>query len=315
MNRFIGGVVFLAGCLVSQLPAIAADPLGPFFFTNVDLRPDEQGVKYCRSTGTATFRSDGTVQLTGDGPELCRKYPSGGIETHSMGGTLFYTVDSGGVMIAESSDMQQAPIHFKVISKGCALVSDETVQDPKFLLSWAALVKESCVSGVADLPGPVLGKREIGVSRRITFGAGAPGWHVVGIGNFDGQRGTDDVAFLRNNLQGEVRLRLLDDKGGQISDVGVFPAGDPNWKVVGVGDFNGDGRMDLAWRRANNTGEIRIHLLNGSQRLADLGLPTPPKGWEFVGIGDFIGSGKSQILWRVAPDGPFQAWVPDIPAQ
>jgi len=78
----------------------------------------------------------------------------------------------------------------------------------------------------------------------------------------------------------------------------VRTVADPNWKVVGVGDFNGDGKADILWRNSS-TGENYIYLMNATviasegyiRRVAD-------QNWEVAGVGDFDGDGKDDILWR-----------------
>jgi hypothetical protein len=43
-----------------------------------------------------------------------------------------------------------------------------------------------------------------------------------------------------------------------------------------LGDFNKDGNSELAWRRQDDTGEVRIWLLDGAGNVTkDIGLPAP----------------------------------------
>jgi hypothetical protein len=46
---------------------------------------------------------------------------------------------------------------------------------------------------------------------------------------------------------GEARLWLLDGRK-LVEDIGLTPPA-ADWRVIGVGDFNGDGKADLLWRR------------------------------------------------------------------
>jgi hypothetical protein len=72
-----------------------------------------------------------------------------------------------------------------------------------------------------------------------------------------------------------VRLWLLDGAGHVKQDLGLPPP-DSGWKVIGIGDFDSDGHVDLAWRRQDETGEVRLWLLDGAGHVKqDLGLPAP----------------------------------------
>ncbi len=75
-----------------------------------------------------------------------------------------------------------------------------------------------------------------------------------------------------------------------------------NVAVPYYGDFNGDGKSDLVWRRQDDTLEARLNLLDGGTLLADVGLPIGDPGWKVVGIGDFNGDGKSDLAWRRQDD-------------
>ncbi len=51
------------------------------------------------------------------------------------------------------------------------------------------------------------------------------------------------------------------------------------WEVIAVADFDGDGKADLAWRRQDETGEVRIWLLDGAGGVKkDMGLPAEHLG-------------------------------------
>src|SRR6267142_832045 len=104
--------------------------------------------------------------------------------------------------------------------------------------------------------------------------------------------------------------RLIDGPGG-ISSFGEDEAGelyvaslsagegyirtvmDPNWRVAGVGDFDGDGREDVLWRNSA-TGENYVYLMNGTV-IAGEGYvrPVADLNWQIAGIGDFDGDGKA----------------------
>jgi hypothetical protein len=71
-----------------------------------------------------------------------------------------------------------------------------------------------------------------------------------------------------------------------------------NWQLAGLGDFNGDGVVDILWRDSN-TGTVAIWFLTSSltvQSAASLGA-LPPSTWAIAQTGDYDGDGNSDILW------------------
>jgi hypothetical protein len=70
------------------------------------------------------------------------------------------------------------------------------------------------------------------------------------------------------------------------------------WTIVGLGDFNGDGKTDILWR--DTSGNVAIWEMNGTSLLIGSSsfVGNVPASWSIVGTGDFNGDGKSDILWR-----------------
>jgi hypothetical protein len=79
---------------------------------------------------------------------------------------------------------------------------------------------------------------------------------------------------------------------------------DTRWEIKGVGDFDGDGKADIAWRHSQS-GENYLYPMDGTtikptegflRTVADL-------DWKIVAVGDYDGDGKSDLLWRHASTG------------
>jgi hypothetical protein len=71
-----------------------------------------------------------------------------------------------------------------------------------------------------------------------------------------------------------------------------------DWSMVGIGDFDGDGKSDLLWR--TTTGADQVWYGSGTRgtvrAMASLAAQDP--SWSVAGIGDFNANGRSDILWR-----------------
>jgi hypothetical protein len=142
-------------------------------------------------------------------------------------------------------------------------------------------------------------------------------WRIVGTGDFNGD-GKNDILWV-NASDGTMQIWLMD--GGRVAGrVNVIAENGkpehlaPPWRIVGAGDFNGDGKADILWVNATD-GAMQIWFMNGGQIMgrgtvvAENGTPEhsgPP--WRIVGIGGFNGNGQADILWANASDGTMQIW-------
>ena len=84
-------------------------------------------------------------------------------------------------------------------------------------------------------------------------------------------------------------------------------AADQNWMIVGVGDFNGDGKPDILWRNTS-TGQNAVWYMNGVTLIGVDSANSSHQNWIIVGVGDFNGDGKPDILWRNTTTGQNAVW-------
>jgi hypothetical protein len=93
-----------------------------------------------------------------------------------------------------------------------------------------------------------------------TTGYSAPDW--ASIGDFSGD-GKDDIAWYSGWDSGRIKVLQTNSAGTGFGSSLTWAAnyGNPQW--AGVGDFNGDGKDDIAWYESWST-NITILLTNTS---------------------------------------------------
>ena len=81
------------------------------------------------------------------------------------------------------------------------------------------------------------------------------------------------------------------------------------WKIVGIGDLNGDGHRDIVWM--HDDGTMAAWLLQGAQVISTSYLSvnrmTDPT-WRIRGVGDTNGDGKADLVWQNTGDGRLGVW-------
>ena len=78
------------------------------------------------------------------------------------------------------------------------------------------------------------------------------------------------------------------------------------WKIVGTGDFDGDGRDDVVWRSSANGANTIWRSANSTTQIAVTTVNN--MDWSIAGIGDYNGDGRSDLVWRNGRSGANQIW-------
>jgi len=136
-------------------------------------------------------------------------------------------------------------------------------------------------------------------------------WKIVGIGDFNGN-GKPDLVW-QNDATGEIAVWFMDGVTYQSHQSFSIPTVNTNWKIVGVADFNDNGKPDLVWQN-NVTGEIAIWFMDGVtyQSHQSFSIPTVSNtNWKIAGIADFNSNGKPDLVWQNYATGEIAVWFMD----
>jgi 6-phosphogluconolactonase (cycloisomerase 2 family) len=127
-------------------------------------------------------------------------------------------------------------------------------------------------------------------------------WQIVAVAGFDGD-GKADILW-RNASSGENYLYPMDGTAIKPGEGFLRTVADLNWKIVGVGDFDGDGKADVVWRNSAS-GENYLYPMDGIAIKATEGYlrTVSDLAWQIVAVGDYDGDGKSDLLWRNSSTG------------
>ena len=128
-------------------------------------------------------------------------------------------------------------------------------------------------------------------------GLTVPDWSAVGDFNGDGK---DELAWYQSAGSSAGTVNVLPSSGSSFGSPSswITGLGRPTW--VGVGDYNGDNKDDLAWYHATgaNAQSVTVFLSNGANGFTNAGRWITGMGKpDWAGVGDFNGDAKDDIAW------------------
>lgn len=135
-------------------------------------------------------------------------------------------------------------------------------------------------------------------------------WQIRGAGDIDGDGKTDLV--WQNQTTGQISAWLMNGtqlRDGRLLTPSVVP--DTAWQIVGVADFNADGRADLLWQNQQN-GLLSVWFMNGTSRIDGVWLSpnqVSDTNWKIQAIGDLNNDGSPDLIWRQQSSGFIAAWL------
>jgi hypothetical protein len=141
-------------------------------------------------------------------------------------------------------------------------------------------------------------------------GVGDPNWKVVGTGRFrPASTNANDILWFHLTTR-QIAVWYLTNSLYLSSGMIVNDAG-PEWKLVGAGDFNGDGWSDLLWQD-EVAGQKAMWFMQDTTRLSTSLFGGQYQTWpqtKMSTTGRFDGDNKSDIVWRGTAGTAGAAWI------
>jgi hypothetical protein len=136
----------------------------------------------------------------------------------------------------------------------------------------------------------------------------APGWQIVGAADFNSDGKVD---LMWQHTDGWLAVWYMNGSkmtGAQLLNPGQIAGND--WKIVGVGDFNADGKPDLVWQHRD--GWLSLWYMSGTNRLDAVYLnpmQVADADWKIRAVIDLDGDGKTDLIWQHMSNGWLGAWL------
>lgn len=137
-------------------------------------------------------------------------------------------------------------------------------------------------------------------------------WQIQGVGTFEaGSTLRNDIVW-RNQKTGATIIWIMEGTN-RVGTIDIQDVKNSAWEIAGVGDFDGDGRLnDLVWRNYA-TGSNVIWFVNpdGTKQTQSLS-PLSNSNWRIEGVSDFDGDGfADDLLWHNSTLGRTSVWFID----
>lgn len=136
---------------------------------------------------------------------------------------------------------------------------------------------------------------------------------IIAVGDFNGD-GSDDILHRTNDAIGTVYVTFMSPDGA-LQTSRYDGALQSQFEFVAAGDFNDDGKHDVAWRHSE-TGQVVLWLMSRPGRMtrANSGVLFGDE-WRGETAGNFNNSEEHDILWRNTASGGMLAWYMDDPEE
>ena len=134
-------------------------------------------------------------------------------------------------------------------------------------------------------------------------------WRIAAVGDLDND-GHPDLVF-QDPVTGESQVWFMGGADGTTLTGAAILSGVTTWRVVGVGHFNGDPRLDVVWQDSMS-GNSQVSYMDGTRALGVLNTAplSVPNAWQIVAVADFNDDGQPDLVWQdVKGTGAVQIWI------
>jgi hypothetical protein len=163
--------------------------------------------------------------------------------------------------------------------------------------------------------GRIIGQDYVKFQNQLSKTEDNANWQIRGLSDMDGN-GTLELVLHNAQLDRTAIWYLPSDGSTNLTDVKFVTRGSaiaglqsPGTNLVGVGDFDGDGKSELLFRN-NLTDRTTLWKLNGAAVVqAQLLIPTGQSSWEIKLVADFNNDGRADIAWQNTSNGQSAIWL------
>jgi hypothetical protein len=300
------GLVTIAGAntaypLTANPHAVAVDPIGHLYFT--------EGNRV-RKLGT-----DGVLSTLADGyePAALATDPLGNlyVSTYFSGNVYKYTPTTSfcTYSLSTPATVQATGATASVnvtTTNGCGWTATSDV-------AWATTTSAASGTGTATITlqaNAGLGSRTANVviaGQTVQILQLGTGCNCVRTDDFNND-GRPDIIW-QDSVSGWAQVWHLGGAAGTTAVSAANLTSSNTWRIVGVGDFNQDGRPDIVWQDPN-TGAAQVWFLGGAQGNIITGSAVLSGGnsWRIRSVADFNLDGRPDIVWQDQSVGWAQIW-------
>jgi hypothetical protein len=233
-----------------------------------------------QASAKGDFNADGTPDI------IFQNQTNGWAQVWYLGGTNGTTILNAANLTVQNSWRIVAVADFNQDSRPDVLWQEPTTGAAQLWFMGGALGNQ-IISAVTITPGN--------------------SWRIVAAADFN-QDNRPDIVW-QDPASGTSAIWFMGGTNGATL-MGSAPLAGPNaWRIAAAGDFNNDGRTDIAWQD-QGSGFVQLWFLGGTQgtTLVNAVNLVQTNSWRIVAAGDYNQDGRVDFVWQDPASGTSQVW-------